>query len=330
MADEAEFTPEVEAPAATTVPAVDAPAKAEPVAVEVAAPAIVEAAPVPAAPAKARQAKAKRAKKPAPATPMAAAPVETTVPEAPAAKLTRKPHVAKAISAAAVALAAVPRARKPGAAKVIKKPSARRAAAKLSALPAAKPAPQAAVKPVAKRRVTAKRPTLSGATAQIRQTSTIGTGMPTFTQLKDTIMATPFDFTKFQTAFTDIQGKAKAALEKSTAALGEANEFAKGNVEALVESGKILSSGLQELGSTAVAETRGAFDAMTADAKELAAAKSPTEFFQLQSAIARKQFDGAVAQMSKSTEAFLKLANDTFAPLSGRVTLAVEKVSKAA
>ena len=43
---------------------------------------------------------------------------------------------------------------------------------------------------------------------------------------------------------------------------------------------------------------------------QLAAAKSPTEFFQLQSAIVRKQFDGAVAQASKNTAAFLKLAND--------------------
>lgn len=143
-------------------------------------------------------------------------------------------------------------------------------------------------------------------------------------------MVTPFDLTKFQASWTDIQDKAKTAFEKSTAAVSDANEFAKGNVEAVVASGKILSSGLQDIGTTLVAETRSAFDAMTADAKELAAAKSPTEFFQLQSALVRKQFDGAVAQASKSTEAWLKLANDTFAPLSNRVTLAVEKVSKAA
>jgi hypothetical protein len=212
--------------------------------------------------------------------------------------------------------------RKPRVAKVAKPKSApaRRqasAVAPVTPVPAAKPAPQAADMPAARRRASVK-----------RTSSTLGTGKPKFSQFKEFTMATPIDFSKFQTVFADVQGKAKAAFEKGTAALGEANEFAKGNVEALVESGKVLSSGLQDLGATAVAETRGAFEALTTDAKELAAAKSPTEFFQLQSAIVRKQFDGAVAQASKNTEAFLKLANDAFAPLSSRVTLAVEKVSK--
>jgi hypothetical protein len=210
--------------------------------------------------------------------------------------------------------------RKPRVAKIAKSAPVRRqasAVAPVTPVPAAKPAPQAADMPAARRRASVK-----------RTSSTLGTGKPKFSQFKEFTMATPIDFSKFQTVFADVQGKAKAAFEKGTAALGEANEFAKGNVEALVESGKVLSSGLQDLGATAVAETRGAFEALTTDAKELAAAKSPTEFFQLQSAIVRKQFDGAVAQASKNTEAFLKLANDAFAPLSSRVTLAVEKVSK--
>ena len=234
------------------------------------------------------------------------------------AKRGRKPGP-KAAKAAAAKAAPV---RKPRVAKVAKPKSApaRRqasAVAPVTPVPAAKPAPQAADMPAARRRASVK-----------RTSSTLGTGKPKFSQFKEFTMATPIDFSKFQTVFADVQGKAKAAFEKGTAALGEANEFAKGNVEALVESGKVLSSGLQDLGATAVAETRGAFEALTTDAKELAAAKSPTEFFQLQSAIVRKQFDGAVAQASKNTEAFLKLANDAFAPLSSRVTLAVEKVSK--
>ena len=62
-------------------------------------------------------------------------------------------------------------------------------------------------------------------------------------------MTTTTEFTeKMQTAFKDASEKAKAALEKSQASFGELGEFAKGNVEALVESTKILSTGLQELG----------------------------------------------------------------------------------
>ena len=133
-----------------------------------------------------------------------------------------------------------------------------------------------------------------------------------------------------QSAFAEMQGKAKTAYDKGTAAFGDANDFAKGNVEAVVESGKILASGLQEMGSSLLTEGRSAFDTMTAEVKELAAVKSPTEFFSLQSQLTRKNFDMAVAQASKNTEAMLKLFNDVVTPISGRVTLAVEKVSKAA
>ena len=133
-----------------------------------------------------------------------------------------------------------------------------------------------------------------------------------------------------QSAFAEMQDKAKTAYDKSTAAFGDANDFAKGNVEAVVESGKILASGLQEMGSSLLTEGRSAFDTMTAEVKELAAVKSPTEFFSLQSQLTRKNFDMAVAQASKNTEAMLKLFNDVVTPISGRVTLAVEKVSRAA
>lgn len=140
-----------------------------------------------------------------------------------------------------------------------------------------------------------------------------------------------FDFVApFKTAFADIQDKAKEAYEKGTASITEANDFAKGNVEALVESGKILASGLQELSAATLTDSKTAFETLTTEIKSLASAKSPTEFFQLQSALLRKHFDTAVAQTSKSTEAMLKLANDSMAPISNRVTLAVEKVSKVA
>ena len=139
-----------------------------------------------------------------------------------------------------------------------------------------------------------------------------------------------FDFSVFQTAFSDIQAKSKAALEKSTAAFGEYNTLAKGNVEALVEAGKILSAGLQELGTGAVAESRAAFETLTAEVKELASAKSPTEFLRLQSELAKKHIDHAVALGSKQSEAVLKLASDVAAPVSNRVAVAVEKLHKAA
>lgn len=129
-----------------------------------------------------------------------------------------------------------------------------------------------------------------------------------------------------QDAVTEAQTKAKAAFEKSTAVLGEISDFAKGNVEAVMESGKILADGMQGFGSELVAEGRSTFEMITGDIKELAAAKSPTDFFKIQSEMMRKNFDSAVAYGSKNSEAMLKLVSDAMAPISGRVNLAMEKV----
>ena len=136
--------------------------------------------------------------------------------------------------------------------------------------------------------------------------------------------------TKIQDAVKDAAAKAKTFAEKGQAGLGEVGEFAKGNVEAMVASTKILASGIQEMGKGYATEAKTAFETMTADAKDLASAKSPTEFFEKQTAILKKNFDAAVAKSSKSSEAMLKLANEAFQPLSTRMSLAMEKVKKAA
>ena len=46
--------------------------------------------------------------------------------------------------------------------------------------------------------------------------------------------------------------------------------------------------------------------------------------------IARRNFDAMVSTASKNTEAMLKLVNEAFAPMSNRMSLAAEKVGKAA
>jgi phasin family protein len=156
---------------------------------------------------------------------------------------------------------------------------------------------------------------------------------PTITELKEKIMAsakTP-DFSKTITdTVSELQTKAKAAYDKGTEFTAEATEFAKGNVEALVESSKIFAAGVQDLGKTYADEAKSAYETATADLKEMAAVKSPTDLFQLQGKLLRRNFDAFVAYSTKNTEAVTKLANDSIAPLSGRVNLAAEKLAKVA
>ena len=162
------------------------------------------------------------------------------------------------------------------------------------------------------------------------------TSVTPITKLKETIMATAknaktTDYTaKAKEMAADVQTRAKAAYDKGAEMTQDVVAFQKGNFEALVESGKILASGMQDMGRTYVEEAKSAAETVQGDVKKMAAIKSPTELFQLQGEIARRNFDAMVSTTSKNTEAMLKLANEAFAPLSSRMSLAAEKVRKAA
>jgi phasin family protein len=147
-----------------------------------------------------------------------------------------------------------------------------------------------------------------------------------------TTMATNFEnnTAKAQALFADWNDRTKAAVEKSTKLVEEANEFAKGNLEAVVESSRITAKGLETLGQEAAEYGRKSFESATAAVKTLASVKSPTEFFKLQSDYFRSAFDSYVAETSKTTEAVLKLAGDAAQPLSNRFAVAVEKAKVAA
>lgn len=135
---------------------------------------------------------------------------------------------------------------------------------------------------------------------------------------------------KTQAIFAELNDKAKAAVEKNTKLVGEFTDLAKGNVEALVESGKIAAKGFETLGQDAAEYSRKSFENASATLKSLSAVKSPADFFKLQSDYVRTAFDSLVAETSKNTEAFIKLAGDAAQPVSNRVAVAMEKIKTAA
>lgn len=153
------------------------------------------------------------------------------------------------------------------------------------------------------------------------------------TKLKETIMATAkkTDFTaQAKEMAADVQTRVKGAYAKAGEFASEAGEFNKANLDAMVESGKIFFTGAQELARENVETGKTVAATVTEDAKKMAAVKSPTELFQLQGELARRNFDAVVGFGSARTEKWLKLYNDAFAPISNRVSVAAEKISKAA
>lgn len=254
----------------------------------------------------------------------------------PAAKVKAqpKPKVAKrAAKAKPVAPRPSPKAPVAPAAKVEPKPASL-AAAKVAS---AKPAVAAPAKPVVAPAKPAVSATAQAAPAKPRDPvfkaapKTADTKQPVFAGLfnnfllEEKTMDMSANFSGIHEAMTEAQAKAKAAFEKGTSVLGEVTDFTKGNVEAVMESGKILADGIQGLGSELVAEGRATFENISGDIKDLAAAKSPTDFFKIQGDMMRKNFDSAVAYGAKNSETVLKFMSDAIAPISGRVSLAMEK-----
>lgn len=209
--------------------------------------------------------------------------------------------------------------------KATTKPATAKTAAPAKKIAPAKPAVKA---PVAKKK--------AGPAKRKQATSTKSKAAPKTAaspKTKDTTMATKTE-TKTPNFANDMAAEMQTRLagmyEKGTEMTGEMVTFQRANAEAMAEAGKILFTGMQDLTRGAVEETRKAADQMSEDARLMAAAKSPTELVKLQGDIMRRSFDHAVATGSKNTEAWIKLTNDAFAPLTSRVSEAVDKMNKLA
>ena len=135
---------------------------------------------------------------------------------------------------------------------------------------------------------------------------------------------------KFQALFADAGERGQEIVRKSQKAAEEIAEIAKANVEALTESGRIAVNGARAIGQDVLANGRESVEQASAAVKSLADAKSPTEFFQLQAELARASFDRAVAEGSKLTEQFVKLAGEAVQPLSNRASLNAERFNEIA
>jgi phasin family protein len=106
--------------------------------------------------------------------------------------------------------------------------------------------------------------------------------------------------------------------------------FGQANVEAFVKSGQIWAAGLQELMKQFATATKVSFDESASAFKAISSAKSVTEAMDLQSKFASSVVAKTLAESNKLIDASIKLTEQTLAPISARVTGAVETFGKAA
>lgn len=117
-------------------------------------------------------------------------------------------------------------------------------------------------------------------------------------------------------------------VEKATTAVkqgyGDFATLQKDAFDAFVRSGEILAKGAEALGKEYFAFAQKTAEANNEAAKALLAAKSVTEFVQLQSDYFRISMDSSVDEGSKLSEMSLKIATEAFEPLQKQMTAAVE------
>jgi len=106
--------------------------------------------------------------------------------------------------------------------------------------------------------------------------------------------------------------------------------FGQANLEAFMKSGQIWSAGVQELTKQFATTAKASFEESVSTFKAISTAKSVKEAMELQSSFAKAALEKAMAESNKLTDASIKLTEQTLAPITARVTVAVETFGKAA
>lgn len=125
------------------------------------------------------------------------------------------------------------------------------------------------------------------------------------------------------------ESKVKQDMEKAMKTAEEFVAFGQGNVEAFMKSSQIWAAGVQDLSKQVAATAQANFDQTMSTFKAMSTIKSLKDAFELQAGLARATMEKTMAESGRLTDASLKLTEQALAPITARVTLAVEKFGKA-
>ncbi|NQV47569.1 MAG: phasin family protein [Rhodospirillaceae bacterium] len=125
---------------------------------------------------------------------------------------------------------------------------------------------------------------------------------------------------------------AKAATQEIPAAvLGGYEDFlaiGQGNVEALVESGSLFAKGVQEFNKIWFDLAQASALESANVAKTVLACKTLPEMLEVQGNLGKSNYEKMLADGQKLSGLSMKLAEEVSQPISARVNVAVEKLSK--
>jgi phasin family protein len=124
------------------------------------------------------------------------------------------------------------------------------------------------------------------------------------------------------------QAKVKENMEKAMKSAEQMLAFGQGNMEAMVKASQIYATGFQDISKQFAASNKASLEEAVAFTKSLMGVKSVKEAVDLQTGFTKSSIEKAVSETKKLTDASVKLAEHTIAPITARITLAVETFSK--
>lgn len=124
------------------------------------------------------------------------------------------------------------------------------------------------------------------------------------------------------------QAKIKEGVEKAVKTSEELLAFSQGNLEAFIKASQIYAAGFQDISKHVAASSKTSIEDTVAFSKSILGVKSVKEAVDLQTGFTKASIEKAVSESNKLADAAVKLTEQALAPLTARVTLAVETFSK--
>jgi phasin family protein len=156
------------------------------------------------------------------------------------------------------------------------------------------------------------------------------TAAPVTKGIEATVTSLKDGMAKATAGFETTQAKVKEGMEKAMKTAEEFVSFGQGNVEAFVKSGQIWAAGVQDLTKQVAATAQASFEESMSTFKALSSVKSLKDAMDLQASFARSALEKTMTETGKLTDASFKLTEQALAPITARMTVAVEKFAKSA
>jgi len=136
------------------------------------------------------------------------------------------------------------------------------------------------------------------------------------------------------TSFDAVGSVAREQIEKAQQnvykSFEEVSKLQKDNWDAMVASSQIWAKGAEVIGKAWMGFAHESMENAASAAKALVGVKTLREAVDLQTDLAKGNFDKFVAESTKISETVVKVANDAMEPIAARMNVNVEKIFKPA